>query len=131
VIGLDTNVLIRYFTQDDPHLSAIANRIIGGLSESSQGFISIVTLAETIWVLARTYDRPRDDLVRVIRALLGTSVFRVQNELQVYAAMEALESGTTGFSDALIGAVDSWAGCSHTLTFDKKAARLPGFQLAR
>jgi predicted nucleic-acid-binding protein len=130
VIGLDTNILIRYFTQDDPRLSPVANLIIHGLSESSPGFISLVTLAETIWVLDRTYGLAREELVRILNGLLETATFRIQNELQVFAAMAVFESGTAGFSDALVGTLDTWAGCSHTVTFDRKAARLPGFQLA-
>ncbi len=58
--------------------------------------------------------------------LLGRSS---QNEQQVFEAAFALKRGTGEFEDALIGTLDAWAGCPHTLTFDKKALRLPYFQL--
>jgi len=63
-----------------------------------------------------------------LQEILTTKTLTVQNRQQVYEAVCALEDGTGEFEDALIGALNSWAGCSTTLTFDRKAARLPYFQ---
>jgi predicted nucleic-acid-binding protein len=130
VIGLDTNILVRYFAQDDPIQSPRANQIIEGLTESSPGFISLVALAETVWVLERSYGLSSAEIANVIRTLLQASSLVVQNEVQVYAAMSAVQSESAGFSDALIGALGTWAACRSTLTFDRKAAHLSSFQLA-
>ena len=62
--------------------------------------------------------------------LLGMETLVIQNEREVFIATHALRSGTASFSDALIGALGAWAGCSTTVTFDRKAARLPQFTLA-
>lgn len=128
--GLDTNILVRYFTQDDAMLSPRANRIVADLTEDAPGFISLVALAETVWVLERSYGLGPPELVRIVSKILQTSTFEVQNEREVFVAMVMLERGVASFSDALIGAVGSWAGCAETVTFDRKAARLPTFRLA-
>ncbi|HWE85006.1 MAG TPA: hypothetical protein VG267_08685 [Terracidiphilus sp.] len=87
-------------------------------------------MAETVWVLDSVYGIGREDLAKAVERLLATDNLSIQNERQVYIAMTVLESGTGSFSDALIGALGTWTGRSATLTFDRKAARLPGFQLA-
>ena len=129
MIGLDTNVLVRYLTQDDPINSPRANAIISSLTEASPGFISLVSLAETIWVLERSYGLTADEIAQITTKLLQTPAFVVQNEREVFVAVQALKSGMGHFSDALIGALGIWAGCTETITFDRKAARLPTFRL--
>jgi predicted nucleic-acid-binding protein len=64
-----------------------------------------------------------------IEHLLAADSLEVQNEQQVFEAAFAVKRGTGEFEVALIGALDTWAGCSRTLTFDRKAARLPHFQV--
>jgi predicted nucleic-acid-binding protein len=131
MIGLDTNILIRYIAQDDGAQSAIATQIIEGrLTEEHPGFISLVTMAETVWVLDRSYGLSAAEITAVVERILQTDVFVVQNEQEVFTAMVALKTGAGSFSDALIGALGRWAGCDATLTFDKKASRLKEFELA-
>lgn len=130
MIGLDTNVLVRYFAQDDPVQSSRAARIIERLTEENPGFISLVSIAETVWVLERAYRLSNLDLARCIERILQADTFVVQNEQEVFTAMVALKNGPGSFSDALIGALGEWAGCSATLTFDKRAAQLKGFSPA-
>lgn len=131
MIGLDANILVRYLVLDDPLQSARACQILEiQLSPSEPGFISLVAMAETVWVLDSIYGIGRGDLVKAIDRLLAADNLTIQNERQVYDAMLMLESGLASFSDALIGAIGTWAGCPSTLTFDRKAARLGTFQLA-
>ena len=131
MIGIDTNILIRYLTQDDPVQSAHATRIIERVfSEEDPGFISLVTIAETVWVLRSTYGLSDPAIAAVVERILRTRSLATQNEREVAIAMLALKSGTGSFDDALIGALGAWAGCTTTLTFDRKAARLNTFQLA-
>lgn len=128
--GLDTNILVRYFTQDDAIQSPRANRIVAGLTQASPGFISLIALAESIWVLERSYGLAAAELANILTKVLQTATFEVQNEREVYFAMTMLQKDEASFSDALIGALGAWAGCSETLTFDRKASRLPSFRLA-
>ena len=130
MIGLDTNVLVRYLTQDDPVQSAKATDIIERrLSEGRPGYLSVVVLAETVWVLDRAYGFTAAEIAAAIERILQIAVLEVESEQDVFTAMVALRKGDGEFADALIGALCTTAGCSHTVTFDRKAARLPGFSL--
>ena len=130
MIGLDTNILVRYLAQDDRVQSPRANQIIDGLTEDQPGFISIVAIVETVWVLDRLYGLSNKEIGRCIERMLQADTLVVQNEQEVFTAMTALKANSGSFSDALIGALGGWAGCPATLTFDRKAARLAGFELA-
>lgn len=131
MIGLDTNVLVRYFAQDDPIQSATAVRLIEHrLTEDDPGFISLVALVETVWVLQRHYRLGALDVAQIVQGLLEAPVVVVESAAEVFLALTAIQEGRGSFSDALIAALGAKAGCSATLTFDRKAARLPGFLLA-
>jgi predicted nucleic-acid-binding protein len=131
MIGLDTNIIVRYLTQDDPVQSMKATQIIEGkLTEEQPGFISLVTMAETAWVLERTYHRSSQEIAKAIEAMLQADSLLIQNEQEVFTAMVALKTGQGGFADALIAALGQWAGCASTMTFDKRASRIDGFELA-
>jgi predicted nucleic-acid-binding protein len=129
MIGLDTNVVVRYLVQDDPPRSLKAASCIGRLTESRPGFISLVVIAETAWVLRSIYGFTDAVIADAIERLLQASELVIQDEQQVFSALTALKQGRGSFTDALIGALGSQAGCDHTLTFDRKATRLPEFEL--
>ena len=130
MIGLDTNVLVRYLTQDDPVQSLKATEIIERrLTPRNPGFLSIVTMAETVWVLERAYGLTAQEIAAAVERILQVEVLVVENEQKVFAAMVALKQGQGAFADALIAELGARAGCIHTLTFDKKALRLPAFRL--
>jgi predicted nucleic-acid-binding protein len=128
MIGLDTNVLVRYFTQDDPVQSRKATEFIErNLTAESPGFISIVTTVEMVWVLERGYGFDRQSVGVAIERILQADALVVEREREVFAASIALAAGL-GFADALIEALGAKAGCSHTVTFDQKALRMSGFE---
>ncbi len=130
MIGLDTNVLVRYLAQDDVIQSARATQIIERqLTEDRPGFICLVTMVETVWVLARVYGLSSQDIAAVVERVLQADTVLVQNEQEVFTAMIALKTGAGEFPDALIGALGESAGCARTLTFDKKAKRLNQFKV--
>ncbi len=130
MIGLDTNILVRYFAQDDPVQSRQATQIIERrLTDNQPGFVSLVTMAETVWVLERAYEMSNLEIAAAVERMLQADTLSVQNEQEVFTAMIALKAEKASFSDALIEALGAWAGCSSTLTFDKKATRLKGFEL--
>jgi predicted nucleic-acid-binding protein len=131
MIGLDTNVLVRYIAQDDPVQSPIATQIIEDrLTDEHPGFISLVTMAETVWVLDRSYGLSAAEIAAAVERILQIDTLSVQNEQEVFTAMVTLKTGAGSFSDGLIGALGRRAGCAVTLTFDKRATRLQDFQLA-
>jgi len=128
VIGLDTNVLVRYLAQDDPVQSRLAADLIERrLTEREPGFISVVAITETAWVLERAYGLTPGEIAAAIERTLQAAVLVVENEQEVFEAMIALKQGRGSFADALIAALGRAAGCSHTVTFDHKASRLAGF----
>jgi predicted nucleic-acid-binding protein len=129
MIGLDTNILIRYLAQDDPDQSPVATELIEQrLSEQEPGFISVVAMAEMVWVLERAYGLADRAIAAAIERTLQADVLIVESEQEVFTAMIALKEGRGSFADALIGALDARAGCSRTFTFDQGALRLPGFE---
>jgi predicted nucleic-acid-binding protein len=129
MIGLDTNILLRYLTQDDPIQSPKAREVLERrLTEENPGFISIVAMVETVWVLERSYGLTTDEIVGAVERVLQTDVLVVENEQEVFTAMIALKEGQGSFADAVIAALGGRMGCSCTLTFDQKALRLPAFK---
>jgi predicted nucleic-acid-binding protein len=130
VIGLDTNVLVRYFAQDQASQSRKATDIIErGLSPQEPGFVSILAIAETVWVLERAYRMKAMALAAVVERMLQADTLVIERQQEVFTAMIALKENRGDFADALIGALGLRAGCSRTLTFDRQALRLQGFAL--
>lgn len=131
MIGLDTNILIRYLMQDDPVQSRKAAEILERrLTDENPGFISVVVMAEIVWVLDHAYGLADSKIVAAIERMLQIDVLLVENEQEVFTAMIMLKEGRGSFADALIAELGNRAGCLHTLTFDEKALRLSGFRLA-
>ena len=128
MIGLDTNVLVRYLTQDDPVQSPKATALIEQrLSEADAGFDRVVALVETAWVLERAYGFADAEIAGAMERMLQADVLVVEQEQAIFTAMIALKEGRGSFGDALIGALGARAGCGYTATFDQKALRLPEF----
>lgn len=126
-IGIDTNIVIRWLVEERGAESQAekAVRIMGqdGLH------LSLVALAEVIWVLNRTYGFTRSQIVRVVDALLGMGNVDTGRRDVIQAALADFEVHGGDFNDHLIASLDETAGCDHTLTFDKKAARSKRFKL--
>ena len=130
MIGLDTNVLVRYLTQDDPLQSAKATEILERrLTPKIPGFVSVVAMVETVWVLDRAYGLTALEIATAVERLLQVEVLAIENEQEVFTAMVALRQGRGSFADALIAELGARAGCTRTLTFDQKALRLRSFEL--
>ena len=133
MIGLDTNVLVRYLVQDEPKQAARATRLIEEeLSVSEPGFISLVVLVELCWVLKRLYSASTDELLATVEDLLNTPRFQLDRRDVVAATvqfMKVREGAKAGFADALIAQLASAQGCSRIVSFDKAAARSAGMSL--
>jgi predicted nucleic-acid-binding protein len=128
MIGLDTNLLVRYITQDDPVQSPIASEVFERrLSGANPGFVSVVATAELVWVLGRAYHFSAAEVASAVERLLAVEVLEVQNAPAVFTAMLAIRDGIGSFSDVLIAELGAEVGCEQTLTFDRKALRIAGF----
>jgi predicted nucleic-acid-binding protein len=131
MIGLDTNILTRYPTEDDSVEAARATEILERrLTPKNPGFVSVVAMVETVCVLDRAYDLTAHEIAATVERLLQVEVLAIENEQEVFTAVVALKQGRGSFGDALIAELGVRAGCTRTLTFDQKAARHPGFELA-
>ena len=131
MIGLDTNILIRFLTQDDVRQSPIANRILEErITKDDPGFVSVVTMVEIAWVLESQFELSRAEVAALIDGLLRIETIVVQHRNLVLRALDQVRVGQADFADALTGALCAEAGCDVTLTFDRRASRLKGFELA-
>lgn len=132
MIGLDTNVVIRYLVQDDPAQALAATRLIErSLSPENPGLITAVTLCEIVWVLAECYQADRARIESVIEGLLASRQVVVEEAEVVWRALRDWREVTADFSDALIGRWVAALGGSKTVTFDRAAAKLPQFELLK
>jgi len=132
VIGLDTNVLARYIVQDHPGQSAAAARLMEGqCTAQTPGYVSVLVLAELVWVLTRAYGFEKDAVIPVIRQFLRTEELAVEDRDAVRAALREFESGAGDFADCLIACRNRMHGCARTYTFDLRAARGKHFALLR
>ncbi len=124
MIGLDTNILVRYLTQDDAEQSPLVTAFIRkNCTKTAPCLISVIVLCELAWVLKVTYGIDRKTILGVLEKILQTSQFRVADRDGVRAAIRAALADGLDFPDSLIGQLNHQAGCGFTITLDKKAAR--------
>ena len=131
MIALDTNVLVRYLAQDDRRQSALATRLIEKtLSPSNRGFVSLVTLIETVWVMESRYGADAATVAAILDDLVDAASLQLQDAQAVKAASQRYAQGGADLHDCLI--VSLAADCrAAVVTFDAKAAKRLGMQLLR
>ncbi len=126
MIGLDTNVIVRYLTQDDAIQSAKAARLIARSKEHDPAFISVIAITETAWVLERVYGFSDAAIAAAIEGLLAADALLVECEQQVFEAAATLKDGRGSFADALIGALGTKPGSPGRL---RSTVRRRGFEV--
>ena len=129
MIGLDTNVLVRYLMQDDDVQSPIATRFVESLTAERPGFVTLMATVETVWVLSRAYRLSRDQIGQALEALLRSREIVIDEGADVLRALRAFQGGSADFADCLIERLANRAGCERTVTFDAQAARTAGMTL--
>lgn len=129
MIGVDTNVLVRHLTQDDPAQSRAATRFFAARTADDPAYISLVALVETVWVLRRAYGIEAAAVTRVIRGLLSVREVVVPAPDVVRRAVDDAEQAGTDLADAIIAHLAVAAGADGTVTFDRRAAELPAMRL--
>jgi predicted nucleic-acid-binding protein len=128
MIGVDTNVLVRYVVRDDESQYAVAAETLESLTDESPGFITQVVLVELYWVLARSYRYPAATCLALIRGLVATSSLEFDDAEGVVRALELAEGGAD-FAAAMIQGAMELFGASETVTFDQAAAHRLGWRL--
>lgn len=124
MIGIDTNVLVRYIVQDDPKQSKIATKLIESrLSIADKGLISSIVLCEVVWVLKRLYRQPKDRLLLVVKTILEAEAFEVEHRDCAWRAYYDFDEGLADFSDYYLARINKTYGASFTLTFDERAQK--------
>lgn len=119
MIGLDTNVLVRYLVQDDAKQFQEASALLLGLEKQERSaYLSTVTLCETVWVLARAYKIDRAQIVALFARLLDTSLFVIEDKDAVREAVTLYRDGKGDFADYLVGIRARQAGSATLATFD-------------
>ncbi len=129
MIGLDTNVLVRYIAQDDPKQSPMATDLIESLTADARGYVGVVSVVELVWVLTDCYALRKDELCEVLTSLLRTKEIVVAHADTVWQALRLFKEGKADFADCLIERFANEAGCEYTATFDRDAARHCGMRL--
>lgn len=129
MIGLDTNVLVRYLVQDDLSQARKATQVITKQCTSEDpGFINRIVLCELVWVLESAYGYSKDTILGVLEKLLRTSQLKIEDIQSSWTAFRMYQRGKADFADCLMGATNRLSGCDTTVTFDHAASKLEGFQ---
>lgn len=130
MIGLDTNVIVRFLTNDDPKQRRAALRFAEGLGVSHTAFLTLIAVVELDWALRSRLGFSKRDAMTAIGKLLQTRGLMIEHHDLVVKALRLSASDGADFADALIAARSLEAGCVSIKTFDKKAAtRVPGMEL--
>lgn len=128
MIGVDTNILVRILTADDPKQTEIARQLLEeSCSVSQPGIVNIVVITELTWVLESLYGYTRSNVALALESLLANGKLAIESHQEVRAALLTYKNVNCDFIDALIGEINRARGCEATATFDRKAARLKGF----
>jgi predicted nucleic-acid-binding protein len=129
MIGLDTNVLVRYVMQDDPKQSQKASRLIESLTPEAPGFVPLVSLVELVWVLTSCYDLTREQVSQALEGLLRAKEIVLDCAEQVSQVLRTFGAGSADFADCLNERTAAAAGCEKTMTFDAGAVKAAGMTL--
>ncbi|MCE5309227.1 MAG: type II toxin-antitoxin system VapC family toxin [Acidobacteriales bacterium] len=128
--SLDTNVLVRLLAADDRRQLAAVERLVDQSERQGETlFLCIPVLCELVWVLTRSYEQNRAQVVSVLEQLLEMGSLRIEQRDLVERALAAYRSGKGNFPDYLIGELSRHAGCRDTVTFDKALRGAPGFTI--
>jgi predicted nucleic-acid-binding protein len=132
MIGLDTNVLVRYVLDDDPVWSPVVTDYIDReITAERPAYINIVTLVELVWVLRRQPDFSKERIIQLIGYLLQSRNVVLGERGLVEKAVARYRDGGAGFADYVIAEMNLAAGASKTVTIDKKASRSEPFERLR
>lgn len=129
MIALDTNILVRFLTRDDPQQSSLVDALTATLDADNRGFVGRDVMLELVWVLRKGYGFRRMEIARALQALMEAEEFAIEDETAIHQALDAYAQGGPGFADHLILHVSRARGCRTLATLDRKLAQLDGVTL--
>jgi predicted nucleic-acid-binding protein len=127
--GLDTNLVVRYLTHDDPAQTAVAVRLMDSLSADAPGFLSLIVIVELVWVLEVSYRFRKNEIEQVLETLLRSKELVIERAEVVFQALRKFSASRADFADCLIERSGHAAECQYTVTFDRNAAGAAGMKL--
>lgn len=128
MLGIDTNVLVRFLVRDDEAQFEKARSLIKReVAAKEDVFVSLLVILETEWVLRSRYRLPTPEIMNAISGLLDAREVQVEDESAIEETLFILKESGADFADCLIGAHNRRLGCRATATFDAKAAKLSAF----
>jgi predicted nucleic-acid-binding protein len=130
MIGLDTNIVVRYLTHDDPAQTTAAVRVMDSLSSDSPGFLTLIVITELVWVLETSYRFKKKEVEQALETLLRSKELVIERAEIVAQALRKFSTSHADFADCLIERSAHAAECQHVLTFDRNAAAA-GMKLVR
>ena len=128
MIGLDTNIVVRYLTHDDPAQTAAAVKVMDSLSSDSRGFLSLIVIAELVWVLEVSYHLKKNEIEQVLETLLRSKELVIERAEIVSQALRKFGASRADFADCLIERCGHAAECQYTVTLDQNAAPAAGMR---
>ncbi|MBL4901789.1 MAG: type II toxin-antitoxin system VapC family toxin [Desulfocapsa sp.] len=130
MIGIDTNILVRYITQDDELQSNIATEFIENYcSTGNKIFVNHLVICELVWVLKKCYKLSKPKTITVIQHILQIAQFSIENAQIIWQALTDYKTGSADFADYVVGRTNIFNKCDETITFDKKTSKSKGFVL--
>jgi len=127
MIGLDSNIVLRAITGDDPVQSPAARRFLSTLSDNNPGVLNSVVLAEIAWTLRTRHKFAKREVLGRIEDLMRSNAYHIVDRDAVIQALEISLEHSVEFADALIGEINRVVGCPTTITFDQGASQTPSF----
>ena len=122
MIAIDTNILIRYITQDDELQSKAVERLLAKYDGETQSiFINNIVLCELVWVLDRGYKYSKEQITSTMRIIFSTTEFAFEHHNILWLTLEDYEHNKADFADCLIARINNNHGFKKTYTFDKSA----------
>lgn len=128
-IGSDTNILVRYLTNDDPEQADKVEKLFSSMRKGDTLVINDIVVAELDWVLTSVYKYSKEEFLKAVNQLFETHCITFNSPLLVKKACEMYANSNADFSDCYLGVTNLNSGCETTYTFDKKAAKLSSFTL--
>jgi predicted nucleic-acid-binding protein len=121
MIGVDTNVLLRLFIDDDPAQCERARRFVETASADAPCLVNPIVLAEFTWTLVRTYKKKRSEVAHVIEGILTMDDLEIPYRRAAEGALAAYRTGKADFPDYFLAEINAELGCALTATFDVAA----------
>lgn len=130
MIGIDTNILLRLWLNDDPAQNKRIDALLAAHGDMPGSLlVTDVVLAEAVWTLKSAFEQDKSAQLIAVRSLLEEIAFAFEDREAVSAALSLFESGSCGFSDCLVVATHARQGCDFTATFDRGMRKLPSVKL--